>query len=161
MRRRLILVLGSLIILAGIVLAGIGLQGIAFTPELSETPHSNNTAATVTPIPAEPIQEKPSAIPLPESGRLTIAYSELPRHKAISFALPMIDGAIGDAPLPARVVDIEGRVIDTVVNPVADDPTSATLSLDPDWLTPGRYMIQLRTLEQSALPLRRFVLIIE
>ena len=149
-----------------IVLCGLGLlAAVAFMPQLSEQSERENSAAVPAPNADVPVtkiaEETPGTIQLPESGRLTIAYSDLPKREALTLALPVTEGAIGDTPLPARIVDVDGRVLDVIVNPVPADPTSATLVLDTEWLAPGRYMIQLRTQDQSALPLRRFVLIIE
>lgn len=149
-----------------IALCGLGLlAAVAFMPQLSEQSERENSAAVPAPNADVPVtkiaEETPGTIQLPESGRLTIAYSDLPKRKALTLALPLAEGAIGDTPLPARIVDVEGRVLDVLVNPAPADPTGATLALDPEWLTPGSYMIQVRTQDQSALPLRRFVLIVE
>jgi hypothetical protein len=75
-----------------------------------------------------------------------------------TFGLPLADDARGDEPLAARVVSLEGRVLDLEVTPVAGEGGGVQLEIEADWLQPGRYMIQIKTREKSALQLRRFVL---
>lgn len=97
---------------------------------------------------------------LPDNGRITVQQSELPQGDEVILALPVAADSIGDAPLPARVVSVDGRVVDVVATKASGKQPGVTVSLDPTWLTQGSYMIQLETKEKSALALRRYVLII-
>ena len=53
---------------------------------------------------------------------------------------------------------MDGRRIETHAAPIAGSGNGLRLELDPEWLTPGRYMIEVRTVEKSHFPLRRYVL---
>lgn len=97
---------------------------------------------------------------LPDSGRMSVEHSELPGGDKVILGLPLAIDSIGDTPLAVRVVAVDGRVIDVLATQAPGNQPSVTLSLDPTWLTQGSYMIQLETKEKSALPLRRYVLII-
>ena len=68
--------------------------------------------------------------------------------------------ATGDEPLRGRVLAMH----DTARTPLpieaaiaGEQRRHATLALPGYWLTPGRYVIEVRTRERSHLPLRRYV----
>ena len=154
MRHRLIIVLGVLVLLAAIGFA----LGLYERPEkeplATATPRSLDIAdKTLTPEPAPDIQ-------FLDKARLTVAYEELPKHNAITLALSVAADSISNETLPVRVVAVDGRVFDTVASPAPDNPSIVSMSIDSQWLTQGSYMIQLKTQERTALPLRRYVLII-
>ncbi|MFT5441648.1 MAG: hypothetical protein ACI8W3_000689 [Myxococcota bacterium] len=96
----------------------------------------------------------------PDTGRITIEHSALPEGDEVILALPLAADSIGDVPLPARVVGVDGRVVDVVANKASGTRPGVTVSLDPTWLTKGSYMIQLETQQDAALALRRYVLIV-
>ena len=57
--------------------------------------------------------------------------------------------------MAARVVAGDGRVLETAA---AVTEGGAAVALQPEWLSPGRYLVELRTREKSHFPLRRYVL---
>lgn len=94
----------------------------------------------------------------PESGRLRIDSGALPPGKRVTFGLALSADELGGQALEARVVSVEGRATDAIALPLAGDDAGAGIALDVDWLKSGTYLIQVRTKEKAALPLRRFVL---
>jgi hypothetical protein len=94
----------------------------------------------------------------PESGRLRIDSGMLTSGRQVTFGLALSDEELGGESLDARVIAVEGRAIDAVAVPLEGEAAGAGLALDADWLTPGTYLIQIRTKARTPLPLRRFVL---
>ena len=94
----------------------------------------------------------------PESGRLRIDSRTLTSGRQVTFGLALSDEELGGEALDARVIAVEGRAIDAVAVPLDGDSGGAGLALDADWLTPGTYLIQIRTKAKTPLPLRRYVL---
>lgn len=93
-----------------------------------------------------------------ENGRLTLDASALPSDRALSLALEMPDEARGAEPRPVRVVSVDGREIETTAHPSPGSGSGVEVDIDPVWLSPGRYLIEVKTAERTPLPLRRFVL---
>jgi len=92
-----------------------------------------------------------------ESGRTVgIAAGDLPSDTPLLLDLRLPAELI--PPEPAlRVIAADGRVLETVVQR-GERADELRLPLDPAWLLPGRYVIEVRTLERSHFPLRRFAL---
>lgn len=61
------------------------------------------------------------------------------------------------AQLPVRVLAFDGRQLESRGAIRADDRRSASVEIPAGWLSPGRYLIELKTTEQTHFPLRRYV----
>jgi hypothetical protein len=102
-------------------------------------------------------QVAPPTVMMAENGRLSVELSTLRDGDIMAIGLGMPDEARGEGPRPVRVVDIAGRAIDAEAWPIDGAGTGLRLEIDPDWLRPGRYMIQVQTAEQRHMALRRYV----
>ena len=61
--------------------------------------------------------------------------------------------------LRVTVLSTDGRgMLDLTATIEPRDRRSARVELDPGWLRPGRYIVQLHTREQTVFQLRRYVL---
>ena len=63
-----------------------------------------------------------------------------------------------DEPRPVRLIGPDGRVLETVGALDTDDRRSARVEIDPAFLRPGRYVVEMKTTERSHFPLRRYAL---
>ena len=117
---------------------------------------------------AEP-SEPAEPIVFPESKRLQIHEDDLTRHRQIPFRVALAADALGTGSRPVRASSDDGRHLEfdgeVIPDPAAagvQDESSAAgyvqFDLERDWLEPGVYVIQVRTAEVSAVPLRRYVL---
>ena len=93
-----------------------------------------------------------------ESGRLALEATSLPEGGVLALGLALAEEAGGVEPLAVRVVSVDGRVLDTTAVRTDAAGGDVQLEIDADWLQPGNYMIQIKTAEKVAFPLRRYVL---
>jgi hypothetical protein len=110
------------------------------------------------PAPAQPAVRAP-ARRIGENGRLTVSRADLLEGDVLALGLDMPDVARGEGVREvklvdadrARVLEIEGQAIDGV-------GTGLRIEIDPTWLEPGRYLIQVATADPTPLAVRRYVL---
>jgi hypothetical protein len=137
-------------------------------PDATAGAPTSGPQATETETALAPTQEAPAPAPadyhVEEGGRLSLDAASLPEGGAVTFALALDPKALGggEAPLSTVIVSADdGRRLELRATPVAGPQGGARLTLDPAWLEPGLYMIQVRTAEKTPLPLRRYVLEVE
>ncbi len=87
-----------------------------------------------------------------------IRSSEFPQDRPVRLGLMLPVPATRFEPLSAKIVDENGRTLDAKASVQGAAKQSATLEIETDWLSPGRYLIHLTTQELAALPLRRYPL---
>lgn len=102
-----------------------------------------------------------SAIRIAEHGRLHLIRSELPKQGPLNVVLSLPDEARGAGLRTARIVSTDGRRIDTTASALAGTGTGVEIEIDPAFLTPGLYMIEIETAETTPLALRRYVIEVE
>ena len=107
---------------------------------------------------ARPGQAAAPRIRIEESGRLSTTRDALREGDALVLGLALSDVARGEAPIDVKVVDVRGRRLDVRGVPVEGTDAGLRLEIDPDWLEPSRYLIELETIEKKPLALRRYVL---
>ena len=92
-----------------------------------------------------------------ESGQTIGIESEaLPTESLLLLDLRMPADILPEEP-SLRVIATDGRLLEMVAE-VAEETGQIRLPLDPGWLRPGRYVIEVKTLERSHFPLRRYAL---
>ena len=93
-----------------------------------------------------------------EGGRLLTNAASLRDGDVLAVGLGLSDEARGEKPLAVRIVSSDGRRTETTAAPVVGSGSGLRLEIDPEWLTSGSYMIEVRTAEKTHFPLRRYVL---
>jgi hypothetical protein len=114
-------------------------------------------------MPAIPERDAPPA--RSESGGRSVASGEtlvleaasLPAGEALVVHLLLPEPPDGDAPHAVRVLALDGRQLETRARVLGGDRRGVALELDPTWLEPGRYIVELETTEKTHFPLRRYV----
>ena len=93
-----------------------------------------------------------------ESGRLAFEATSSGEGGVLAFGLALPEEAGGAEPLAVRVVSVDGRALDTTAARMNAAPGDVRIEIDTYWPRPGKYMIQIKTAEKVAFPLRRYVL---
>jgi len=158
---------GAFLLLA-LVLAGRWLGG----GDEAEAP-SRPPAATAAPVAGEPpVAEPPAPPPARYSGgvveELVLIHGEsieipaeaLPKDRSLRVSILLPVASTSDAPRPVRILAPGRDPLDTVGQHVDGDRSNATVEIEPGWLRPGRYIVEVRTTEMSHLPIRRYVLLV-
>lgn len=91
-------------------------------------------------------------------GRLALDAAELPASGPLAIGVEMPDDARGSGPRPVRVISTDGRRLDLLADPLPGAGTGLRVEIDPAFLSPGRYLIQVDTADPHPLQLRRYVL---
>lgn len=134
--------------------------GTGPTGPLSARP-AGDASADASRATAEPVAIP--RIPLPSyrvaSGTpLRLTAAELPPGKPLAIALLLPDEARGNEPRPVRVVSADGRTLHATATPLPGKGSGMRVELEPHFLRPGRYMLEVKTAERAPLPLRRWVI---
>jgi hypothetical protein len=118
----------------------------------SDTAPDATSSSATDPVP------QAGATRIAEHGRLSMDVASVPTDGPLGLVLGLPDEARGDGPHIARVVSTDGRRLDTTATPLAGAGSGVQLDIDPGFLTPGLYMIEVQTIEKTPLHLRRYVL---
>ena len=89
---------------------------------------------------------------------LAVDPGELRSGRPLRLALELGVPSADLEPRPVRVIAPDGRLLETVGPVDPDDRLTTSLSIDPDWLTPGRYIVEVKTTERTHFPLRRYAI---
>ena len=120
---------------------------------------NRSNPASPAPRPAPPAAPSGPADYILQSGELErIDRSALAAGRPVSFDLTLAEPSRNAEPLPAQLRDSRGRVLDLLAAVEVDGRMSARLEVEPGWLLPGSYLVELRTTERSHFPLRRYPL---
>ena len=142
----------------GLVLLGVVLLGallLALWPDSgAQGPSVSKPAPASTQLPAAaPAQ----ALSVESGGTLELAMASLPSTPlAVDLMFP--EPSTASAPLPVRIVAHDGRLLEMQARVSGDTRRRARIEIPPDWLSPGRYIVELKTTERSHFPLRRYAL---
>ena len=115
--------------------------------------------------PAEAPGEAPRAVAAPQAGEIAIASGEtieidlgsLEAGRPLVLRLDLGEPSRTDQPRPVRLYGPDGSVREDQ-GALGEGRTSARYEIDPAWLAPGRYVIEVKTTERSHFPLRRYAL---
>lgn len=150
---------------AGLIAVGIGiwwLLGDASGSRGTRAPETGTTATTAPSAqpgtPAAATAEAAGGLRIASGGRLVLDADALPDAGPLSLVLELDDAARGNGERAARVVSPDGRRIDLTTSPLPGSGSGLGLSIDPAFLTPGLYMIEVDTAEADHFHLRRYVL---
>lgn len=109
--------------------------------------------------------EKSDALPnvtVQSKGRTRVTLEQLREGGTLVLGLAMPDDARGEGGVSGTIVSVEreeSRPLEGT--PIAGADTGVRVQIDPDWMQPGLYMIQVKTHDGSHLPIRRYVLEVE
>jgi hypothetical protein len=135
-------------------------EGVGEPPVDPVTPTGDSNAPPENPSTASDGQVAPPAPAqhIAAGGRLSTDAASLRDGEVLAVGLGLTDEARGGEPLSVRIVSVDGRRMETTAAPAVGSGSGLRLEIDPEWLTPGRYMIEVRTAEKTHLPLSRYVL---
>ena len=154
----------SRIAFAGGVLLAVGLA-ISQMPEEPPPPPPDPAPEEVAmEEPAEPpgvrTATSPDA-PLPPSGRLELSRDALPAAGPLVVHLALGEPSRDDAPSPVRIIGQPGPRVLALEGRLSSDRRVTAIELDPAFLVPGSYLVDVRTTERSHFPVRRYVIVVE
>jgi hypothetical protein len=114
------------------------------------------------PTPPEAAPEPPDpdleGLVLRSGATLEIARASLSSDEPVIVNLLLPEPSRTSEPLAVRVLAFDGRTLETRGALHEADRRSARFELQADWLSPGRYIIEMKTTERTHFPLRRYAL---
>ncbi len=113
---------------------------------------------TIGPPPAPARQAVRPAMRIPENGRLTTRRATLRDGEVLALGLDLSDEDRGAEPTRVKVIDAGLRVYETFATPLPGERAGLRLEIDPAWLGPSRYMIQVETHGSGPLAVQRYFL---
>jgi hypothetical protein len=162
---------GARLRIAGVAVAVLGIGiGIGYwqarppapAPAASDAPARAPAApppAAAPEAPAAPAAGAPAPVHrISDKGRISVALDDLREGDVYALGLDMPDEMRGQGDRPVKVIDVKGRVFETTSVAIAGAGGGVRIEIDPEWLAPGRYMIQVETAEKRPMALRRYVL---
>jgi len=125
------------------------------TPNLmpAEAPMKAEAAAEEAPPP-------PADYTLVSGEVLNLTAAELPNDRPVILGLSLAVASPNSDPLDAIIMHDSGRRLDVKAEIVGAAKQSAYLEVEPGWLSPGDYLIHLKTNELTHLPLRRYPIVV-
>ena len=89
--------------------------------------------------------------------RLLLDAHDVSGAESLHVTLEFPDAWRGETPRPVRVVSGDGRAIEVIASMEAAGEELIEVEIATSDLTPGPYMIEIKSAERTPLPLRRFV----
>ena len=154
-----VLAIGALL---WVVLGDDGPAGPGTGMEKSVLPETSPPETAVDPAATSPVPA-PIGVPAPKvrigaGGRLVTSAEALRDGEVLALGLSMPDVSRGSSPREVKIVGVDGRLLDLQAQPIEGAGKGVRIDVDPEWLQPGRYMIQVETADPGPLALRRYVL---
>ena len=101
---------------------------------------------------------RPGDLTLVSGETSEISGDALPVGRATALHLRLAEPSVDGDPLAGRILS-EGRApLDLSAAILGEDRRTATVEIEADWLSPGRYVIEVQTTERTHFPLRRYAL---
>jgi hypothetical protein len=98
--------------------------------------------------------------PLPPSATLELPRAALPERGPVRVHLALGTRSGDGAPRPVHVLAAADRRTLELAGRLDASRSVATIEIDPNWLLPGAYLVQVETTEQSHFPLRRYRIVV-
>jgi hypothetical protein len=99
-----------------------------------------------------------SEIRIAEHGRLSLDAQSLPSEGPLTLVLDLPDEARGDGLRTIRIVSTDGRRVETTTSSLEGPGTGVQLDIESGFLSRGLYMIEIDTVDNTPLRIRRYVL---
>jgi len=110
-------------------------------------------------------REQPAAsnrtFEVPENGRLTIDAADLEDVDRVILILQIPDDGPTDASRPARIAHLTAGRVERSAEPIPGSPGRFSVTLPREQLALGLSMIEVDTIEEHPLNLRRFIVNVE
>ena len=81
------------------------------------------------------------------------------RSQPVAFSLSLAEASTDDEPRPVRLVASDGRILE-LDGTVANDRMAASIEVPAEFLSPGRYLVEVKTTEATHFPLLRYVVVV-
>jgi hypothetical protein len=130
-------------------------------PEAPPAPAPVPAAETPTPA-QDPVSidaAQSDAQALASGAALVLDAASLRPGEPVKLRLDLATPSDTDEPRPVRVAAEDGRSLELAA-PLGAERREARVELDPGFLKPGRYLVEVETTEKSHFPIRRYVLVI-
>lgn len=156
----------TVVVAVAVYLVGLSLFGGSQLPQASQPIREERIEPVVEPVlevaPATAMSAIDYTVDLAQIT--TISAKNLPVGRPVTLGLTLPEPAPLATQLTAKIVDESNRELDAQALVVGRSPTgegaeeggTARLEIEEGWLTPGTYLIYLKTTEKSHFPLRRY-----
>lgn len=135
--------------------------GAADPPQTDDTRADANRSGSIRAMVAT---AKPDVAGVPQyrilSGE-TIEISIAPQrgNQPVAFSLGLGEPSRDDEPRAVRLIATDGRILE-LNGALAADRMTAAIEVPAEFLSPGRYLVEMTTTEATHFPLRRFVVVV-
>jgi predicted phage tail protein len=154
--RAMVIVACALVALMfAVVLTGRDARKGASTPPAPPTTESEATAGSQSGPGDSTASGQPA--PLLSGKTLVVSRESLASGRPLVVQLQLSEPEASGAQLEGRIVT-EGRTHDLSATVAGEAADLAQVEIEADWLTPGRYVIEIHTSERSHFPLRRYAI---
>ena len=147
---------------------GVALAVAVGYPRAVRPPAPPAPAAVEPPPPAEAHAPAPPPIatprapatPLAPGGTLELSRADFPASGPVVVKLALAEPSTEGAPRRVRIFSIDDR--HGIETQASLDPSLAvaSLELDPSFLQPGNYFVEVQTTERSHAPVRRYAIVV-
>ena len=153
--------------LIAVMMAG----GVLWISQSSDSPTVADSADSAEPVPTFSARATDDVVPIPNSDAdlmlingeqaPVIALADLGNLPTVTIDLAVPVRLDGQDIFETRIMT-EGRPMLTLEGRVlGEERNRLRIEAPTDWLIPGTYLFEFRTRERAALPLRRFVLMVD
>jgi hypothetical protein len=123
------------------------------------------------PIPAPAAGEPTHAPPAPAAaaastgpvahagGTLVLQRSSFPASGPVRVTFDLPEVSADSDPRPVRVISQDERTLE-IRGALGPNRAAATIEVDPGYFQPGTYLVEVKTTERGAMPLRRYFIIV-
>lgn len=155
MHRARVALIGVVSALSGFALAVWLFPGRDATPGMAAGPADAPARSAAGAAPAAPAAGELRVEP---GGTLVLEAAKLEPGRPVVLHLGLGEPSRSDEPRPVHIVAADGSRGLEGQGRLGSERLDARFEVDPAFLLPGRYMVEVKTTEQSHFPLRRYVI---